>query len=738
MTVTIFSAAFTGSAGTALSAYTPETGTSFANFGGGLDGSGAPQLLGDGSAGNTSSATTFTYRTTTDVCTADGETATCTPRWITNVGNRIVLGLRGNGSGNGYAVLWDDGAANGTLYRIIAGALTSLGTFAVTNYNTNPVLSVECSGTGATVTIAVKVNGTHVTGSPFSDSNAARIVTPGRGVFGFYNISTTLAGMSVDSFTVTNVDPPATGTITVTSPAADQINHASGATGSVTIAGGFTGTATTIERRVVNSGTGTAVSGFDWATAVASPTGASYTFNVTGLPAALQWYQVQVRFSNDTAVTATSPQFGIGHIVALTGQSNAVKMFETTGGPAASAHIRMSGITPAGWTTPVGAGAKQLANTLSTALSRPVGLIYAAYGGTSVTGWRPNTPPPNGPQFNLSLPFLQLPGLVIGDMAFIQGEFDWDTMSYATYGGHLAAVAAGYRTSLANASLKFHVVGLAATTTTPRSMYDEVKRAQYDYATGTALTYWVDRTDCALVDGLHHSAAGFVALADRIAQSVLFANGSAAASRGPKVASIVRVTATTYDANLTLSMGTDIAPSSGATGWTCVDPGAGGAAIAVTAVDRQSATQVRLTLASAPVGTPAFSHMLTGAPTITTLLRDNSTLAQPVEYLYSMAASVTLATSVTVTLQNGSTPQTGLTGLKWAFWPVARPDLISAAPVAKGSAETTDGSGVLTFDITGLTSLTPGQVGYLVVTDSDGDPAQSPVCKALAGPVTVA
>lgn len=732
MTVTVFHDTFTDTAGTSQDSHTPEIGGPWVMFGGGLNGTAAPQIFSDGSCGNSSSSTVFSYRMTTAPATADGETITVQSVYSTASG-KIGIGLRGDpAAGSGYVALFDAGGSH-VLYRIVSGALTSLGSFSG-SMAAAPLLSMEVSGTGATVTIAVKMNGTHVTGSPFSDTSGSRLTSPGRGCLATYGLSSATFGIRPTEVTVTNVDPPATGTITCTSPAADLIIQKSGSSGSATVAGAFTGTPGTIERRVVLSGTSTVVSGFDWATAVASPSGASYSFTVTGIPAALEWYQVQVRHSSDTGVTATSPQFGIGHVVALIGQSNAVKMFETTGGPSAGTHIRMSGITPAGWTVPTGAGAKQLANVLSTAMSCPVALIYAAYGGTSITGWRPYTPPPNGSQFNLSLPYMQLPGLVIGDMVFIQGEFDWDGMSYATYAGHLAEVAPGFRTALSNASMPFHVVGLASTTTTPRSTYDEVKKAQYDYATGTALAYWVDRTDCALVDGLHHSAAGFVVLADRIAQSVLAANGVVSQSRGPSISSVSYVSSGVYDVTLTHHLGSDITPSSGSSGWGVTDAGAGGASIAVTAADRQSATVVRLTLASAPVGAPTVTYNKGGSVPSGTLVRDNSALTLPLEYAYG---SVALASSVTVTLQNGPTPQAGLTGLKWAFWPVATPDLITAAPVAKGTAETTDGSGVLTFSIAGLTALPSGGVGYLVVTDSDGDPAQSPACKALAGPVTV-
>lgn len=92
--------------------------------------------------------------------------------------------------------------------------------------------------------------------------------------------------------------------------------------------------------------------------------------------------------------------------------------------------------------------------------------------------------------------------------------------------------------------------------------------------------------------------------------------------------------------------------------------------------------------------------------------------------------------SVTITLTtDGSTPAASLSNLKWAFFDQVTPDLF-VSPTNKGSVETTDGSGVLTIPIPS-TSLNAGQVGWLIVTDSDGTAAQSPAHKAFSGPVVV-
>ena len=76
-----------------------------------------------------------------------------------------------------------------------------------------------------------------------------------------------------------------------------------------------------------------------------------------------------------------------------------------------------------------------------------------------------------------------------------------------------------------------------------------------------------------------------------------------------------------------------------------------------------------------------------------------------------------------------------LTGLKWSWSDQATPDL-SEYPTDKGTGATTNAAGV--FSITVKTNLAAAATGWLVVTDSDGTTAQSPVAKAFSGPVAVA
>lgn len=99
----------------------------------------------------------------------------------------------------------------------------------------------------------------------------------------------------------------------------------------------------------------------------------------------------------------------------------------------------------------------------------------------------------------------------------------------------------------------------------------------------------------------------------------------------------------------------------------------------------------------------------------------------------SNVTSPLVAQTVTVTLVNTSGASLpDLSSIKWAWWDQA--DLHTLlAPTCTGNAETTDSSGELTIPI--ISALPSGDVGWLVITDSDGTVTQSPAHRAFSGPV---
>lgn len=132
-----------------------------------------------------------------------------------------------------------------------------------------------------------------------------------------------------------------------------------------------------------------------------------------------------------------------------------------------------------------------------------------------------------------------------------------------------------------------------------------------------------------------------------------------------------------------------------------------------------------------PTGTFTYTPVSSGAKSIT--VTNNGSLSNPSALTYT-ASSSTRTVSFALTT-NGTAPAADLSGLKWAFFDEVTPNLFNA-PTAQGTGATTDSSGTISITITG-TSLTAGQIGWLILTDSNGTVTQNPPAKAFSGPVTI-
>lgn len=91
-----------------------------------------------------------------------------------------------------------------------------------------------------------------------------------------------------------------------------------------------------------------------------------------------------------------------------------------------------------------------------------------------------------------------------------------------------------------------------------------------------------------------------------------------------------------------------------------------------------------------------------------------------------------LKANVTLYAENGTTPKASVTGLQWAWWDDATPDL-SLAPDISGTGASTSAGGVFDVTLTG-TTLTLGQTGTLLVYKTDGT-AGSTATLAFCGPL---
>ena len=79
--------------------------------------------------------------------------------------------------------------------------------------------------------------------------------------------------------------------------------------------------------------------------------------------------------------------------------------------------------------------------------------------------------------------------------------------------------------------------------------------------------------------------------------------------------------------------------------------------------------------------------------------------------------------TVTLYAENGTTPKASVTGLQWAFWDSATPNL-ALAPSVSGTGAVTSAGGVFSVTLTG-TTLTVGQIGTLLIYKTDGTPGSA-------------
>lgn len=499
--------------------------------------------------------------------------------------------------------------------------------------------------------------------------------------------------------------------------------------------------------RLVQDGTSTPLSGFDWATiGTAAANNWTHTFSAVPQGVGTGWYNIQVRDSADPGTIWTSGKVGVGIHVLNYGQSQSTGQAETgdssnTPTGMARVHGRQLG-TALVWSslvpsTMTGYIAADIILNAALGGKIPIAFLNMGYPGTGLVV--------DGPYGKwLPLPTVlytygkdAIAGLEgkVDVVVDIRGETDAaGSVSQATYYAGLGTLYAATRTDCANANLPIVQVILGnAGSYWNSAQGEEIKKAQVQKA-ADANIYRVECYDAELGgDGLHRTAAGYAEVARRWARAVSKILGLSSTYRSPRLASVSTVSPTVYDALITHEVGTDFTPTSGITGLRVTDSVLG-TVLTPSSVVRQSSNIIRITLGTAPAN-PPMVQVAYGSLT-TSNFADNSTLALPLEYTSGITAAASTTRTITLTLTtNGTTPAASLTGLKWAFFEGAMPGSF-VSPADQGTAESTDGSGVLSITVN--TTLGSGAVGWLIVTNSDGTTTQSPAAKAFSGPVAVA
>lgn len=414
------------------------------------------------------------------------------------------------------------------------------------------------------------------------------------------------------------------GSISLTSPLPYKTRQRDLETNSASmpVSGTFTGSPATIEYRFA---------GGAWTTLVASPSGGTFSTNVL-LPVGQGSFEV--RFSNDTAVTASSAYVTVGDVFIVAGQSNHAGRAPNKVDPVFTTyHVPKLGrdgvwkqltesTTVTGsfdeGTSAAGSYIGALSNRLQS-VGVPVAFIPVAQGSTTISQWARYDPDPTNPYY-LYGKARQADIAAGGHRAVLWLLGESDALNGQAQSAHEAALNALVNNWNTDTGGKFFVIQIVRWQASIYGQIDAIRAAQ-----------------------------------------------AAVAASNANVAGIA-------DGNV----------------W-------------------QSANNVHY---------QTVAHIDALADVVS---------AGMLSSFYLPRAQVLLTT-------DGATPAAGLSGIRWAWWDAAPPDL-SLAPVDSGVAAATDANGLFSVGLQN-TSLSSGNTGTLLVVISDGV-AGSAANKAFCAPVEV-
>lgn len=731
---------FTGTAGTNLSAHTGDSGNTWtrsAGFSTPVD----PVIAATGGRVRANDAGGIVLFSS-GIAVADGENVTVVADTLTSGGSYGVL-VRGNvGAGAGYMAYFT-GTQVSILRLYQSGGTASFATIAsavslapsVANGHT---LKITATGTGSSVVVSVDFDGSTVITGTDTGATAAGAALSSFGLAGVY-FDTTKTDTTGTHFTSISFDDPgaAATALTFVTPESGRIFQRTGTTGTITSSGTYTGSPASIEARLVLDGTSTALTGFDWSTKVATPSGGVFSFNFASVPHNA-WYNVQIRDSATPATIVTSGKVGVGALVPLMGQSNAWLWFargDSTLTPNAKLRVIGSGsdngIASSNaakmWAIPATAsmnGAIAFGNRLVTQLNTLVAVIDVTWDGSglTVTGnggqWIPLAAA--GMPYARAKTFLNTITTKVEAAVIVNGETDGaQSVSQATFYAGMGTLITAIRADFGTAGTPIitPLLGKRTDGVINDAQAETIRNAQVQKAGDTAI-YRVERTDLTRnADGIHLDPTGFTNLGIRCAQALSYALGSASYYRGPRLGSVLQTSPTAYVGTLTHDGGTDFTPTSGITGLAAYD---GATPVTISSVARASANTIAITLATAPAALPSFKIMYGTSPVVTAPLLDNSALALPLEFndgVTSTAAGALNPRTVTATLGDALGALPSLTGLMIAIYDEATPDLHTTARYQTASG-TTNGAGVVS--VTFNSALAVGGMCSVVVRHPDG------------------
>lgn len=423
-------------------------------------------------------------------------------------------------------------------------------------------------------------------------------------------------------------------------------------------------------------------------------------------------------------------RFGVGDIHGFIGSSSAEKAFYADSGTGFTPDYDTTSRYDGAWNTITAGCAIQIASSLAVQSGVPIAFLDYGIGGSVIGDW-------NNAGYSQWLDFTNGVASVGGKLAgcaITVGSNDaayGQVASRAAHAANLRTLVIRVRTLTGQPSLPACLIGFNRRTSTNVSAAafaacsDYVRMAENDVGDDAGI-YSVQTLDFSLSsDGIHLDATnnGFPAWGRRIAYVYGAAIYGGTYRRGPKI-SQMSLSGNVVVVTLAHRGSSDFTPTSGITGFAALD--SAGAAIAINAAVRTSATTITLTCASAPA---RVQYLEGGAPEVGTPVFGNTATALPMTVETDMTLAAQLATTVNFSVVDGSgAVVTGLVNLDYAFYDQPR---ISAgtAPVKYGTTISVT-NGIGSISIAGVTSLAPGGIGRIEFGDSA-------VVKAAIGLVAV-
>ncbi len=436
------------------------------------------------------------------------------------------------------------------------------------------------------------------------------------------------------------------------------------------IEGTYEGDGETIQARVLKDGTDDVV--VPWTDIDDSLEDGTFSGDLKDIPGG-GWYNIEVRISNSTtAIARGSSKFGVGVLIACTGQSHIDYWFDPgSGSGAPEAHeltrmyrhkqVRQMGGSWTGWQPVTGMGARVFANKVAEALNVPVGLLDYGVGGSAL--WQRNClAPANGWWLpDNSIPFpdannyavfksgLESIDNKVEALLWVQGHTD--AMGGATVGISTARYKTGLETIFDKMRTDTGVPELpifislvtrqqGGVLSSSDANIQAVRTAEEQYAEQDANTYLGCTTiDLPLrnSDNIHHTPEGQKIQANRLAQSVLhilLGEDPYTYHRGPRIENYQVVDSTTIDIHFTHSGGADFTPESEIKGFEVLGNGTGG----IVTVTRETAATIRIVIGGDTANIETVQYLDGGNPGNLNLnkyasgyVHDNSPLALPLE-----------------------------------------------------------------------------------------------------------